>query len=103
MKEFTIGILNGIIFAAISAFIVQIWFQDNILSIVISISMILTMIIAGLFEKPSWFSEFSIAFPCGSKTPFFGIIFTSDFIKFLNSYVSKYLERSIPKRVATSL
>ena len=29
MKEFTIGILNGIIFAAISAFIVQIWFQDN--------------------------------------------------------------------------
>ena len=49
MKEFTIGILNGIIFAAISAFIVQIWFQDNILSIVISISMILTMIIAGLF------------------------------------------------------
>ena len=49
IKEFTIGILNGIIFAAISAFIVQIWFQDNILSIVISISMILTMIIAGLF------------------------------------------------------
>ena len=31
VKEFTIGILNGIIFAAISAFIVQIWFQDNIL------------------------------------------------------------------------
>ena len=28
-KEFAIGILNGIIFAAISAFIVQIWFQDN--------------------------------------------------------------------------
>ncbi len=48
-KEFTIGILNGIIFAAISAFIVQIWFQDNVLSIIISISMILTMIIAGLF------------------------------------------------------
>ncbi|MBD1167230.1 magnesium transporter [Pelagibacterales bacterium SAG-MED09] len=48
-KEFSIGILNGIIFAVISAFIVQIWFQDNILSIVIAISMILTMIIAGLF------------------------------------------------------
>jgi Mg/Co/Ni transporter MgtE len=31
IKEFTIGILNGIIFAAISAFIVQVWFQDNIL------------------------------------------------------------------------
>ena len=41
-KEFNIGILNGIIFAVISAFIVQIWFQDNILSIIISISMILT-------------------------------------------------------------
>ena len=49
IKEFTIGILNGIIFAAISAFIVQIWFQDNTLSIIISISMVLTMIIAGLF------------------------------------------------------
>ena len=29
-KEFSIGILNGIIFAAISALIVQIWFQDSI-------------------------------------------------------------------------
>ena len=48
-KEFSIGILNGIIFAAISALIVQIWFQDSILSIIISISMVLTMIIAGLF------------------------------------------------------
>ena len=48
-KEFIIGILNGIIFAAISALIVQIWFQDSILSIIISISMVLTMIIAGLF------------------------------------------------------
>ena len=48
-KEFSIGILNGIIFACISAFIVQIWFQDNILSIIIAISMVLTMIIAGLF------------------------------------------------------
>ena len=35
--------------AVISAFIVQIWFQDSILSIIISISMVLTMIIAGLF------------------------------------------------------
>ena len=49
MKEFSIGILNGIIFAGISAFVVQIWFQDNILSLIISISMVLTMIIAGLF------------------------------------------------------
>ena len=49
MKEFTIGILNGVIFAIISAFIVHLWFQDNQLSMIISISMILTMIIAGLF------------------------------------------------------
>jgi magnesium transporter len=40
IKEFSIGILNGIIFAVISAFIVQIWFQDSTLSIIISISMV---------------------------------------------------------------
>jgi magnesium transporter len=49
LKEFNIGILNGIIFAIISALIVQIWFQDSLLSMIISISMILTMIVAGLF------------------------------------------------------
>ncbi len=49
LKEFNIGILNGVIFAIISALIVQIWFQDIQLSIIISISMILTMVVAGLF------------------------------------------------------
>ena len=49
LKEFNIGILNGIIFAIISSFIVQLWFQDIQLSLIISISMILTMIVAGLF------------------------------------------------------
>ncbi len=49
LKEFTIGILNGFIFAFISAIIVQIWFQDMTLSLIISISMILNMIVAGLF------------------------------------------------------
>ena len=48
-KEFSIGVLNGIIFAIISAFIVQIWFQDIYLSLIISISMVLNMIVAGLF------------------------------------------------------
>ncbi len=48
-KEFSIGILNGIIFAIISSVIVQLWFQDIILSLIISISMILNMIVAGLF------------------------------------------------------
>ena len=49
LKEFNIGVLNGIIFAIISSLIVQLWFQDNQLSLIISISMVLTMIIAGLF------------------------------------------------------
>ena len=48
-KEFSIGILNGLIFAVISAAIVQLWFQDVILSLIISISMVLNMIVAGLF------------------------------------------------------
>ena len=49
LKEFNIGILNGIIFAIISSLIVQIWFNDFQLSMIISISMILTMVVAGLF------------------------------------------------------
>ena len=48
-KEFFIGILNGIIFALISAVVVQLWFNDIQLSLIISISMILNMIVAGLF------------------------------------------------------
>ncbi len=48
-KEFNIGVLNGIIFAIISSLVVQIWFNDIQLSLIISISMILTMIVAGLF------------------------------------------------------
>ena len=49
LKEFSIGILNGIIFAIISAVIVQFWFNDTTLSLIISISMVLNMIVAGLF------------------------------------------------------
>ncbi len=49
LKEFNIGILNGIIFAIISGIIVLLWFNDMQLSMIISISMILTMIVAGLF------------------------------------------------------
>ncbi len=48
-NEFNIGVLNGIIFAIISSIIVQIWFDDFQLSLIISISMVLTMIVAGLF------------------------------------------------------
>ena len=49
LKEFSIGILNGFIFAIISAVVVQFWFNDYILSFIIPISMILNMIVAGLF------------------------------------------------------
>jgi len=48
-KEFLIGILNGIIFAVITAVIVQLWFKEIYLSLLIGISMTLNMIVAGLF------------------------------------------------------
>ena len=48
-KEFFIGILNGVIFAIITGLIVQLWFKEINLSILISVSMILNMIVAGLF------------------------------------------------------
>jgi magnesium transporter len=48
-KEFLIGILNGIIFAIIKAVIVQFWFKEFKLSLLIGISMVLNMIVAGLF------------------------------------------------------
>ncbi len=48
-KEFIIGVLNGIIFAIITGVIVQFWFKEVNLSILIGVSMILNMIVAGLF------------------------------------------------------
>ena len=48
-KEFVIGILNGVIFAIISGVVVQFWFKQMDLSILIAVSMILNMIVAGLF------------------------------------------------------
>tara|TARA_B100001123_G_scaffold411963_1_gene508682 strand:- start:770 stop:2149 length:1380 start_codon:yes stop_codon:yes gene_type:complete len=48
-KEFVIGILNGIIFALITGAIVQVWFKEINLTILIAVSMILNMIVAGLF------------------------------------------------------
>ena len=48
-KEFFIGVLNGFIFAIITAIIVHFWFNNINLSIIIAISMILNMIVAGLF------------------------------------------------------
>jgi len=48
-KEFVIGILNGIIFAIITGIIVQLWFKEINLSILIAVAMTLNMIVAGLF------------------------------------------------------
>ena len=48
-KEFIIGILNGIIFAIITGVIIQLWFKELYLSVLIGIAMILNMIVAGLF------------------------------------------------------
>ncbi len=48
-KEFVIGVLNGIIFAIITGVIVQLWFKQINLSMLIGVSMILNMIVAGLF------------------------------------------------------
>ena len=49
IKEFSIGILNGVIFSIISAFVVQLWFDNIQLSLIISIGMVFNMIVAGLF------------------------------------------------------
>jgi len=48
-KEFIIGIFNGLIFAVITGLIVLLWFKELNLSLLIGISMILNMIVAGLF------------------------------------------------------
>ena len=48
-KEFLIGVLNGIIFAIITGIIVHLWFKQIDLSIIIAASMVLNMIVAGLF------------------------------------------------------
>ena len=48
-KEFIIGVLNGIIFAVIAGLIVQFWFEEIKLSILIGVAMVLNMIVAGLF------------------------------------------------------
>ncbi len=49
IKEFIIGIFNGLIFAVITGVIVQLWFKEINLSILIAVSMILNMMVAGLF------------------------------------------------------
>ncbi|MAV56689.1 MAG: magnesium transporter [Candidatus Pelagibacter sp.] len=61
-KEFVIGVLNGIIFAIIAGAVVQFWFNEFDLSILIAVAMILNMIVAGLFGilVPISLKKFSI-------------------------------------------
>ena len=83
IKEFSIGILNGIIFAIISAIVVQLWFNDYTLSLIISISMVLNMIVAGLFGilVPITLKKFNID-PAIASSVFVTTI--TDFIGFLS-------------------
>ena len=48
-KEFLVGFFNGLIFAAISALLIFVWFQDVGLSILIAVAMIINMTVAGFF------------------------------------------------------
>ncbi len=48
-KEVTVALINGFIFAVIMGTIASIWFNTNMLGIVIALSMIINLIAAGLF------------------------------------------------------
>ena len=48
-KEVTISLANGIIFAIIMGFIAYLWFDIQLLGVVIALSMVINLFIAGLF------------------------------------------------------
>jgi magnesium transporter len=48
LKEVAVGFLNGIIFAALSAIIVIIWFADIYIAAVIAVAMIINLTVAAL-------------------------------------------------------
>lgn len=84
-KEFFIGILNGIIFAIITGAIVQVWFREINLSILISVSMILNMIVAGLFGilVPVTLKKFNVDPAIGSSVFVTTITDVIGFLSFL--------------------
>ena len=84
-KEFIIGILNGIIFAIITSAIVQLWFRELNLSILIAVAMILNMIVAGLFGilVPVTLKKFSIDPAIGSSVFVTTITDVIGFLSFL--------------------
>jgi len=48
-KEVSVALINGFTFAVIMGSIASIWFNTNLLGIVIALSMIINILIAGLF------------------------------------------------------
>ena len=49
LREFTVSLLNGVIFAIVMGLIAFLWFNDTKLGIVIGIAMVINLIFAGLF------------------------------------------------------
>ena len=48
-KELVIGFLNGILFSILSFFITYIWFDDYVLSMVISVSLLFNLVFGSFF------------------------------------------------------
>jgi magnesium transporter len=48
-KETLVGLINGLAFAVIAAFITLFWFEQPVLAVIIAIAMIINLITAGLF------------------------------------------------------
>jgi magnesium transporter len=84
-KEFIIGILNGIIFAIITGAIVYLWFGETSLSLLIAASMILNMMVAGLFGilVPITLKKFNIDPAIGSSVFVTTITDVIGFLSFL--------------------
>ena len=47
-KEVLVGLINGIIFAAVMAIVGVVWFGTPLLGVVIAVAMIINMVVAGL-------------------------------------------------------
>ena len=84
-KEVTISLLNGILFAIIMGIIASIWFNKGILGLVIALSMIVNLIMAGLFGStiPLLLKKMSIDPAIGSTVVLTTITDVVGFFSFL--------------------
>ena len=48
LKELSVGLANGVLFAAIMGVIAGLWFSDQVLGLVIAVAMVLNLLVAGL-------------------------------------------------------